>query len=84
MTDLVPDHEPELVVLEQVEGRGVQHDERPVQAEGHCVHPGVVHDVELGHLLQVERGGGLDHHRVHRRELALADPDRHPEMHQPK
>ena len=80
--DLVADHEAQLVVRHQVHGGCVQHHEGPVQTERDRVHPGVVHQVELGHLVQVERGRGLDHHGVHRRELARADPDRHPEVHQ--
>ena len=83
VAELVGDDEPHLLLVEQVEQRGVDHDDRLVHADGHRVGDRVVDDVELGQLLDVEDPAHLGQQPVHAGELALVDADPGAEVVQP-
>jgi hypothetical protein len=82
--DLVPDDEPQLLVVEQVQQPGVDDDERMVGAERHRVRRRVLPDVDLRDLRHVQDVAGVAHHVVQVVELVVADADRPAEEHQPQ
>lgn len=83
MPDLVGHDEPQLLVVEQVDQAGVEHDERVVGADRHGVRRGVLRDVQLRHLGQVEDVGGVADHVVDVAELRLTRAYAPAEEHQP-
>ena len=70
VTELVAENRAKLVLVEDLEQPGVNHDERLVEADGHRVRDRCLAHVELGSLGPVE---GLEHlgpHRVQLRTLS--------------
>jgi hypothetical protein len=57
VTELVGEDPSQLLLVEEIHHRGVGHDDRPVQADGHRVERRVGLDVELRDDLGVEGGG---------------------------
>jgi len=82
--DLVPDHRPEFLGVQQLHHAAVDHDERLVPAQRHRVHDRRLQDVALGHLGQVQDVRPVPDHLVDVRELALGDPDSACQVRQPE
>ena len=76
MPHLVRQDDPELIFVEHLQGRRVQHDERGIDPIGAGVEDRGLGDVQLGDRLPVERGAGLDVQRPEPGELGRADPYR--------
>ncbi len=83
VTELVAEDEPQLLLVEPLQQRAVDDDDRLVQADRERVPDRAVGDVELRQLPYVERAARLGVEPVHPRELALVDPDRRSEELQP-
>jgi hypothetical protein len=69
--ELVPDDEPQFLLVVQVDQTGGDHKERPVPADRHGVYLRGLHDVALRHVRQVQDVRAVPHQRVDVRELAL-------------
>jgi hypothetical protein len=83
VAQLVGDHEAHLVLVEQLQQRGVQHDERLVHPDGHRVGERVVADVHLRQLLHVQHASDVGQHLVQLLELSVVDPHRRSQEQQP-
>ena len=64
MAELVPDDEPGLLGVHQVEKPGGDHEERAVGAQSHGVDRGVLRDEQLGHRGQVKDVAAVQHRLV--------------------
>src|ERR1700685_2989238 len=73
VAELVPDHRPELLGVEQVDQTRVEHDEGVVGAERHRVHQGSLRDEQLRYLVHVQDVGAVAQHLVDMRELPVGD-----------
>jgi glutamate 5-kinase len=82
--DLVTDHRPEFLGVEQLHHAAVDHDERLVPAQRHRVHDRRLQDIALGHLGQVQDVRSVPDHLVDVRELALGDPNSARQVRQPE
>ena len=81
VTKFVTEYDPQLVVIEQIDGARADDDEGVVEPQRPRVDPRLLVDVELGHLGDVEDARGVLVDRVDRRELPLVDPHRRREVH---
>jgi hypothetical protein len=81
---LVPDDEPDLLVVHQVDHAAGDDDERLVGAQRHRVDRRVLADEQLRDLGQVQDVAAVQHRVVQVRELLLRRPDGAGQEHQPQ
>src|SRR6266566_159229 len=74
--DLVTEQDAHLVVVEQVQRAGVDHDERPVHPVGSRIHERGLRHEQLGPLRPVEGREHIGVESVHSRELRRPNADR--------
>src|SRR2546426_404036 len=74
--DLVTEQDAHLVVVEQVQRAGVDHDERPVHPVGSRIHERGLRHEQLGPLRPVEGRKHIGVESVHSRELRRPNADR--------
>jgi hypothetical protein len=84
VAEFVPDDEPGLLGVHQVQQAGRQHDERLVRAQRHRVDHGVLRDEQLGDVGQVQDVAAVQHRLVQLRELLLGRLDPAGQEHQPQ
>jgi hypothetical protein len=84
VAELVAEHEPGLLLVQPLQQRRVEHDERLVHPDRHGVPDREVGDVQLGQFTDVEGAGRLRVEAVDLRELPVVDTDRRAEELQPE
>jgi hypothetical protein len=81
--ELVADDEAQLLLVEQLDQAGGQHDHRTVHADRHRVHDRALLHEQLGRLLLVQDPAGVGEQAVEPRELLGRDLHRVAEQQQP-